>query len=70
VSSHSSQHSRASQVEEAKCNDLLDQALAFRKKNKYEPISESDAKKMKVPVPKPVKLKISGPETTDLLPKT
>jgi len=70
VSSHSSQQSRASQAEEAKCNDLLDQALAFRKKNKYEPISDTDAKKMKLPVPKPIKLKISGPENTDLLPKT
>ena len=41
-------------------SDPLDVALLARKKNNYEPISENEARKLKLVIPKPLKHKITG----------
>lgn len=54
-------------VSEPEANDPLDVSLHARKKNNGEPIAEADARKQKLPIPKPLKHKITGGEHIELI---
>lgn len=54
-------------VSEPEANDPLDVSLNARKKNSGEPIAEADARKQKLPIPKPLKHKITGGEHIELI---
>ena len=47
--------------------DPLEVAFLFRKKNKMEPMSEAEARKQKIALPKALKHKTNGNENIDLL---